>query len=239
MKHRDKGEVMDFTVDEFLNMFHRYNDAIWPMQIVAYAIGFVIVAMLVARIRGARSFLASHIAVDRVLPALLAAFWAWIGLVFLWGYQTDISASGRPFGALFLVGATAFLIAALRGADLGLGRVPSWRLAIGGAMILYAMLVYSLAGALAGHTYPSAPVFGVAPCPTTIFTLGVLVACARARWHVVVVPLLWACIATAAAVKLGVTEDFGLIASAVIAAVMFWSGGSRRLAAHAPAIQHS
>lgn len=224
---------MDFTIQQFLDMFHRYNEAIWPMQIVGYGIGVFIVAMLVARLRGPRSFLASHAVIDRLLPALLCSFWVWIGVVFMWGYQADISASGRPFGVLFLIGAVAFGVDALVGADLGLGRVPSWRLAMGGSMVVYAMLIYPLLGALAGHTYPSAPIFGVAPCPTAIFTLGVLVCCARPRWYLLAVPLIWACIATVAAVRLGMTEDFGLIVSAIVTAlVVFWPASPRRARDH-------
>ena len=220
---------MDFTVDQFLAMFHRYNEAIWPMQIVGYVLGLVIVVALVARVRGSRTALAAHAVADRLVPALLAFYWAWIGVVFMWSYQADLSRSGRPFGALFLIGAAAFVVAALRGADLGLGRVPSWRLAVGGAMIAYGMVVYPLLGALAGHSYPSAPVFGVAPCPTTIFTFGVLVCCLRPRWYLLVMPLVWAGIATTAALKLGMVEDFGLVASAVVAAVVvFWMGRQRQ-----------
>ena len=227
---------MDFTVEQFLDMFQRYNEAIWPMQIVGYAIGLFIVAMLIARLRGSRSLLASHSVTDRLLPALLAGYWTWIGVVFMWGYQADMSASGRPFGVLFLIGAVAFAAAALVGPDLGLGQVPSWRVAVGGTMMAYGMLIYPLVGAFAGHTYPSAPVFGVAPCPTVIFTLGVLVCCLRPRWHLLAMPLVWACIATSAAFKLGMTEDFGLIVSAVVTAlVVFWLASPRR-AAHQSAL---
>jgi Family of unknown function (DUF6064) len=221
---------MDFTVEQFLDMFHRYNEAIWPMQIVGYAIGLFIVAVIVARLRGSRSFLTSPTVLDRLVPALLASYWAWLGVVFMWGYQADLSASGRPFGVLFLVGAAAFAVAALVRADLGPGRVQSWRLAIGAGMVVYGMVIYPLLGALVGHTYPSAPVFGVAPCPTTIFTLGVLLCCVRPRWYLLAVPLIWACIATMAAAKLGITEDFGLIVSAVVTVVVaFWLGSPRRV----------
>ncbi len=99
----------------------------------ATRIGLFIVAMLVARLRGSRSFLASHAIVDRLLPALLCYFWAWIGVVFMWGYQADISASGRPFGVLFLIGAVAFgSRRSRRGAISAWAACPSWRLAIGG-----------------------------------------------------------------------------------------------------------
>jgi hypothetical protein len=36
------------------------------------------------------------------------------------------------------------------------------------------MVVYPLLGIRFGHSYPRAPLFGVAPCPTTIFTFGLL-----------------------------------------------------------------
>ena len=100
-------------------------------------------------------------------------------------------------------------------------------------MMAYGMLIYPLVGALAGHTYPSSPVFGVAPCPTVIFTLGVLLCCLRPRWYLLAMPLVWACIATSAAFKLGMTEDFGLIVSAVVTAlVVFWLASPRRVADH-------
>jgi hypothetical protein len=53
--------------------------------------------------------------------------------------------------------------------------------------------------------------FGVAPCPTTIFTIGILLL-ARGRWVVwlSIIPLLWSAIGLAAALQLGIPQDFGL-----------------------------
>jgi hypothetical protein len=53
-------------------------------------------------------------------------------------------------------------VAAVLGKDVGFGSVPSWRLVIAGTMIVYALVIYPLLGMLSGHTYPSAPIFGVA-----------------------------------------------------------------------------
>lgn len=63
---------------------------------------------------------------------------------------------------------------------------------------------------LAGHGWPRAPVFGVAPCPTTIFTLALLLA-SRTPLVVAAIPVLWALVGTTAAVLLGVPEDLGLL----------------------------
>jgi hypothetical protein len=59
-----------------------------------------------------------------------------------------------------------------------------WRLAFGVssylrglagcATILYAMFIYALMAIVHNHQWPSAPMFGVALCPMTIFTFGLL-----------------------------------------------------------------
>lgn len=74
----------------------------------------------------------------------------------------------------------------------------------------------TLIGYFAGHQYPRTPIFGVAPCPTTIFTFGILLAAERLHWYLYLIPLLWAFIGTSAAFVLGVREDFGLAAAAIV-----------------------
>ena len=79
------------------------------------------------------------------------------------------------------------------------------------ALISYALMVYPLLGVLFGHVYPAAPTFG-APCPTTIFTFGVLFLLREPfPRYVLVIPILWAGIGGSAAFSLGVAEDYGLI----------------------------
>src|SRR5690606_19424891 len=64
------------------------------------------------------------------------------------------------------------------------------------------------------------PTFGV-PCPTPIFTFGMLLwAAGTVRWPRFVVPSLWAFIAVFAALGWGVWEDAMMPVAAVIAIVM-------------------
>jgi hypothetical protein len=82
--------------------------------------------------------------------------------------------------------------------------------------VFYALIGYPALGWAFGHRYPAAPTFGV-PCPTTIFTLGLLLwGLERLPWRVVVVPLLWAGVGTSAAATLGITEDFGLPLAGIV-----------------------
>ncbi len=70
--------------------------------------------------------------------------------------------------------------------------------------------MYPLLSTLIGHRYPEAPTFGL-PCPTTIFTLGLLSwTRPSVPWPLTIVPIGWAIIGSSAAVRLGMWEDLGL-----------------------------
>ena len=66
--------------------------------------------------------------------------------------------------------------------------------------------------------YPEMPMFGVTPCPVTIFTFGMLLLTTRppSRW-LLVIPFIWSLIGGSAAVLLGVPQDWALLASGLIA----------------------
>lgn len=79
------------------------------------------------------------------------------------------------------------------------------------------------------------PLFGIAPCPTTIFTIGILL---LGPWHVarwlLLIPVLWTIIGGSAALLLNVPQDYGLLAAflAVLAfgaANWFHTGIGRRM----------
>ena len=87
-------------------------------------------------------------------------------------------------------------------------------------MILYALIVYPLLGRALGHRYPYSPTFG-APCPTTIFTFGIVLLSAVPRSRIVlVIPVLWSLLGAFAALRLGMWEDAGLVISAIVATLI-------------------
>jgi len=62
---------------------------------------------------------------------------------------------------------------------------------IGIALIIYALVLHPLIAPLSGRPWTQAEIFGLAPDPTVIATLGVLVAAARPNWLLLILPLLW------------------------------------------------
>jgi hypothetical protein len=65
------------------------------------------------------------------------------------------------------------------------------------------------------------PVFGVAPCPTTIFTFGLfLLTSGKMPKYLIAIPFIWSIIGFFAALNLGILEDIGLIIAGVSGTIM-------------------
>jgi hypothetical protein len=188
-------------------VFARYNEAVWPAQIVLNAAALLCVALVFRP--GA--------AADRWVPALLALLWFWTAAAYHFAFFSAVNPAAWLFGAVALAGGLVFLwLGSVRG-TLRFARAGGWRGAAGGVLLAYALLVYPLLGYAIGHRYPAAPTFGV-PCPTTIFTIGVLLFAAPPVPRLVfLVPVLWAAVGSVAAFSLGVVEDFGLLAAGIVA----------------------
>jgi hypothetical protein len=199
-----------FTVDEFLRVFTAYNEAFWPAPLIFNALAIIVVVLAASR----------HLHAGRWIAGVLAALWAWMGVVYHWIHFAAINPAAYVFGALFVLEA----ILLFRGSVADLN--PSFRPRrdlfgfAGAALVFYALVIYPILGYLSGHTYPEAPTFGL-PCPTTIFTLGVLLwSDSRLPVWLVAIPLVWAVIGSFAAITLTITEDYGLLAAGVVAAAL-------------------
>ena len=196
-----------FTVDQFFDIFGTYNSAIWPTQIVAYVLG--IIALMLA-LRENRLF-------SRIISAILALYWIWMGVVYHIVYFSRINPAALIFGLFYILQGVIFLDrGTFRGKlSFGFGYKP---LPITGAgFVLYAMVLYPLLGIRFGHSYPRAPLFGVTPCPTTIFTFGLLLwATKSVPAYLLIIPLLWSIVGMSAAVNLRVPQDYGLVVAGVL-----------------------
>ena len=111
--------------------------------------------------------------------------------------------------------AVLFAEAALR-ERVAFGATPSFRAVLGLALVAYAAVVYPIVGALLGHSYPRAATFGVTPCPTAIFTFGMLLLSkGPVPVRLLVIPFLWSLVGVSAALQLGIREDLGLVVAGV------------------------
>jgi len=198
---------MPFTTEQFFAVFERYNIAVWPIQVVLWMLA---VAMLALLARGSPD-------AGRWLSLALGLLWAWMAIAYHFAFFAAINPAARLFGAMFLLGAAAFVwVGAVRGRlRFALrGDARGW---LGAGLIVFALLVYPAVGWSLGHRYPAAPTFGL-PCPTTLFTIGVLMFVhGHVPRSVLAVPLLWTLVGSTAAFALGVYQDMGLLLAAGVA----------------------
>jgi hypothetical protein len=194
---------LPFTHDAFLDVFGRYNVALWPAVLALWALTAFIAFLWVRRRR-----------VEGRTPfVLLAAHWYWSGTAYHWSFFRDINPAATLFAALFVLQGALFTRLALapRGAAIA---CVGWRGGIGRALVVYG-LVYPLLGLGFGLEYPRLPLFAV-PCPTTLITAGLLVASAGVPRVVYVVPILWAVVGSSAAFALGILADLALVAAGAV-----------------------
>jgi hypothetical protein len=197
---------LPFDADQFLRVLVQYNQAVWPMQLVLYGAALACAGLL---------FCAQPWA-SRLIALLLTGLWLWMALAYHFAFFAQINPVAWWFGILFLLGAMAFDWFGVVEDKLRfrVSRNP-WNLT-GAILIVFATAIYPIIGYAVGRRYPAAPTFGL-PCPTTIFTIGLLLfAEAPAPRAVFIVPLVWSAIGALAAVWLDIAEDIWLLAAGAV-----------------------
>jgi hypothetical protein len=191
---------LPFTRDEFFAVFASYNNAVAPLQLLLLALGITAVVLALRPTRWS----------DRVIGAILATLWLWMGVEYQWRFFRTINPAATTFAVAFIAEAAllAWYAIVRRRITFAVPASPLGGWALG--LLIYAFAAYPAIGWMLGHRYPASPTFGL-PCPTTIATLGLLLwNRARAPLAVMIIPWAWAAIGSVAAIQLGVREDLGL-----------------------------
>jgi hypothetical protein len=205
------ADIKSFSLPTYYRLFELYNRAIWPAQLVTLAVGMAI-------LWGS----GRHTSRARPTVTILAACWLYVAIAFHAHRYSTLTWSARYYAWGFGLEAALLLwTGVIRGRLLFERRLP------GAAIFLFALVVQPVIGVLFGRTWRQVEVFGVAPDPTAIATLGLLLLVAgRVRWELMVVPLFWCAIsgATLAAMK---APDAWIMAVAALLVVSLGAGRGR------------
>ncbi len=179
------SDFLMFSPRTYWRLIELYNQDVWPAQPATFAAGLL--ALWLAGSRRADA--------GRMLAPLLAAAWLWVGWAFHWQRYASINWAAQYFALAFA--AQAVLLLGLGGWRAGAHTPPAGAAMqnLGWLLALTGVLLYPLVGLLAGRPWTQAEVFGIAPEPTALATLGLLLAAdhppARAaRWALAVIPTL-------------------------------------------------
>jgi hypothetical protein len=201
------SDFLLFSPRTYFRLIERHNQTVWPVHLVTVGLG-ITVAMLK---RPAPI-------TSRAISTLLALVWAWVGWSFVWQRYATINWAAKYLAGLFVVEALLLVwLGSVRG-KLAFGRRPGVGGLLGATLLLLALLAYPLIAVLLGRGWPQAEVFGVAPDPTAVGTLGLLLMAEGSfRWLLMIPPALWCLLAGLTLYAMGAAEAWVPVAAAVLA----------------------
>ncbi|WP_210731995.1 DUF6064 family protein [Hydrogenophaga sp. PAMC20947] len=211
--------MLPFTREQFLAVFVTYNEAVWPIHVWAYGLALVM-SVLVIRPSAQRS---------RVVAGGLAAMWLWTGVAYHGMSFSAISNGAWGFAVLFVIQGLLFIEAGVLRGRLAFGQPKGWTAWLGWALVAWASIAYPLLGQVLGHGYPAIPMFGITPCPVTIFTFGLfLLTTESVPRRLLVIPVVWSLIGGSAAFLLATPQDWPLLVSGFTVLALLRRDADRR-----------
>ena len=178
------SDFLLFAPRTYYRLVETYNIDSWPWHVVAIATALALVAIAWRRARYA----------GRIVALVLAVAWGLVGWRFHWDRYATINWAAVYFAGAFALQAVLLAWTALLG-TLDYGGTSRRRRYAGLALIVTALALLPFAALAAGRPWRQLEVAGLAPDPTAIVTLGLLLVARRAHWALFAVPVLW-CLAS-------------------------------------------
>jgi hypothetical protein len=212
------SEWWTYTAQDFLlfsprtywRMFQLQNEAYWPLPVVTLALGGI-VTFLAAR-GSARAI--------RAAALILAPVWAFVAYTFLWDRYADINWAITYVAPAFALQALLLLVIAFRRKIVVQTRGPAaW---IGTLMLALATMGVPLLAPLLGRDQATSEIFGIAPDPTVIATLGFLLLLrSRFVWALYPIPVLWTLLSGVTLYTMGERQAWIVLLALLLAAIAF------------------
>jgi hypothetical protein len=202
------SDLLLFSPRTYYRLFELYNEQIWPAQLLALAAGLaVLVALRRPDGRG------------RIIAGIMAASWLWVAWAYLLQRYATINMAARYFAIAFAAEALLITWFGVIRARLQFPEPSRAHERIGIGLFVFALLLQPLIGPLVGRRWSQLEPFGIAPDPTVVATLGLLLlARPRAPRLLLAIPVAWSLVsgATLWAMKSPDAIVFPLIALVVL-----------------------
>ena len=204
-------------VEEFFDLFGSYNEMYLIVIVLTNVLAIIALLMV---------FRKSEYS-NRVISFTLAFLWLWIGIVFgilVFGpFPTvlagiEMSGSWYLFGSIFAIHGIILLYFGVIKDTVSYSWKPGSRHFFGLLFIVFGLVIYPFVGVLTGRVFPEYPVFGIAPCPVTLFTIGLLLwSDKKPSLPLVAIPIFWALMGVVPVLFYGIYADIVTILSGIIA----------------------
>jgi hypothetical protein len=213
------SDFLMFSPRTYSRLFELYNAEIWPLQIVAIVAGLAALFLIWRGVHG------------RVVATALAAAWIFVAWAYHFERYATISTGAPYYAAGFALQALLLAWCAVRHDGLRFDLQPAPVRWIGLALLAAGVALYPLLAPVLDRPWTQAEIFGLAPDPTAVATIGVLLLAKGRIAFLLALPLLW-CAITALTLWTMQAPDAAVPASALVlgaaAAIWRWRQGYLR-----------
>jgi hypothetical protein len=168
-----------FSERTYRRLFEMHNAALWPAHFATLLAGAAILVLVFRRGAG------------RTVAVMFAATWLFVAIAWFWMRFSTIHTGGRMMAGAFAVEAVALLWFGAVRSRIEIARPAGAVAWCGVAVFAYEILLHPALGRALGRPWTQSEVFGLAPDPTVIATIGALLVARRAPWFLWVIPVCW------------------------------------------------
>ncbi len=180
--------MLPFTAEVYFVTVGQFSRDTWPASFVAFFL--CILALVIA--------CWPWIWRDRLVSTILALIWVWAGLGFQMSYLSSILWAATPLGVLFVAEGLLLACLGVLRSDLKFYAPSSFAGWLGLMLALGSVACYPVFALVVGIERSQLPIVGMAPTPTALYTLGMLLLTVpRAPLFLTIVPMIWLILAAA------------------------------------------
>ena len=199
------------TVNQFYEYITSYTNTFWPVMVLTYLLAIFVFYF---------SYKKTEFS-DKIISGILAFLWLWSGLIFWIGtfgpYSLSIFNLTIPgiwvvIGIVFIIQGCLLILFGIINPSISVKIEKNSYFYLGLLFVLYALFIYPIIGFLTGHPYPNYPIFGIFPCPVTIFSFGIFLwTDKKVNLILIILPLIYALCGILPVLLYEVLADLGLI----------------------------
>lgn len=205
------SDLLLFSPQTYYRLFGLYNTDIWPAQILALLLGGAILLLIWKNPPWQ----------GRAITTILALCWLWVAYAFHLQRYATINWAAEYFAIGFILQAALFIWTGLIRGRLTYQPETTTLKQPGLGIFLFALILQPLAAPTLGRPWNQAEIFGIAPDPTVIATLGLLLLIrGRTHWGLFIIPIAWCSISAATLWAMKSTDVF-IILFALLMAIVF------------------
>lgn len=201
------SDFLLFSARVYERLFELHNRALWPLHLLALAIGGVIVVLVLRP--SARA--------ARIVFILLALVWLFVAWTFFVERYATINWAALYVAPVFALQALLLMALATCSSPPLLATRANWGGILAVVVLLAALVGYPLAAPAFGRPWQAADMFAITPDPTAVATLAVL---AMGRGWLfglaAIIPILWIAVTALTLWTLG-SPDFAVAPLAAVA----------------------